>query len=145
VLCGFHIRSLLVDTDWAGFTSAKRDSGMPGMPARAIHARGWPALTRAIRNGHRPAQWRALKSVEMNVTGTTTVEFDQKLLAELRQRTPGKSDRELLEELAVTRLGDDAIGRIREAFAEIPQEDIEGEAVKGVRDVRRERTTRPTG
>jgi hypothetical protein len=75
----------------------------------------------------------------MNAPGTATIEFDQELLAQLRQDAPGKSDRELLEDLAVIRLGDKAITRIREAFADVPQEEIEREAVNGVREARRKR------
>lgn len=67
------------------------------------------------------------------------MEFDQELLAQLRQDAPGKSDRELLEDLAVIKLGDKAIAHIREAFVDVPEEEIAREAVKGVREVRRKR------
>jgi hypothetical protein len=72
-------------------------------------------------------------------SGTATVEIDVELLAQLRQDAPGKSDRELLEDLAVIQLGERAITHIREAFADVPDEEIEREAIKGVRDVRRKR------
>lgn len=75
----------------------------------------------------------------MSPPGAVTVEFNEELLAQLRQDAPGKSDRELLEDLAVIKLGDKAIARIREAFADVPQEEIEREALKGVRKVRRKR------
>jgi hypothetical protein len=76
----------------------------------------------------------------MTLPATTTVEIDRELLAELRQRSPGKSDRELLEDLAVIRLGDETIARMRGAFADVDPHEIEGEAVKAVRDVRHEMT-----
>lgn len=68
-----------------------------------------------------------------------TIEFNEELLAQLRQDAPGKSDPELLEDLAVIQLGDKAIVHIREAFAEVPEEEIAREAVKGVREARRKR------
>jgi hypothetical protein len=37
----------------------------------------------------------------MSTPGTATVEFDEELLNQLRQGAPGKTDRELLEELAI--------------------------------------------
>lgn len=70
---------------------------------------------------------------------TTVVEFDTDLLKELRQDAPGKSDRELLEDLAAIKLGDDAIARIQAAFVDVSQEEIEREAVRAVHDTRRER------
>jgi hypothetical protein len=75
----------------------------------------------------------------VTASGTATVEIDRELLAQLRQDAPGKSDRELLEDLAVIQLGDKAIANIREAFAGVPDEEIAREAVKGVREVRRKR------
>lgn len=44
---------------------------------------------------------------------TTTVEIDSDLLAWLRERSPGKSDRELLEDLASVTLGFETIARVR--------------------------------
>jgi hypothetical protein len=73
---------------------------------------------------------------------TTTVEIDSDLLARLRERSPGKSDRELLEDLAAVTLGFEAIRRVqrRTADAGVDQEEIEGEAVRAVREHRRRRT-----
>lgn len=72
---------------------------------------------------------------------TTTVEIDSDLLARLRERSPGKSDRELLEDLAAVTLGFEAIHRVqrRTADAGISQEEIEGEAVRVVREQRHRR------
>jgi hypothetical protein len=75
----------------------------------------------------------------MNAPGAATVEFDEELLARLRKRSPDKTDRELLEDLAIIRLGNEAIANIRKAFADVPEEEIEREAIKGVREVRAER------
>jgi chromosome condensin MukBEF MukE localization factor len=72
---------------------------------------------------------------------TTTVEIDSDLLARLRERSPGKSDRELLEELATVTLGFETIQRVRQrtAEADVDQQEIEDEAVRVVRERRRRR------
>jgi hypothetical protein len=72
---------------------------------------------------------------------TTTVEIDSDLLARLRERSPGKSDRELLEELATVTLGFETIQRVRRrgADAGVDQQEIEDEAVRVVREHRRRR------
>jgi hypothetical protein len=72
---------------------------------------------------------------------TTTVEIDSGLLARLRERSPGRSDRELLEDLAAVALGFETIHRVqrRTADAGIDQDEIEGEAVRVVRARRRRR------
>jgi hypothetical protein len=72
---------------------------------------------------------------------TTTVEIDSDLLARLRERSPGKSDRELLEELATVTLGFEAIQRVRQRTADagVDQQEIEDEAVRVVREHRRQR------
>jgi hypothetical protein len=75
----------------------------------------------------------------MSPPTTTTVEIDRSLLTRLRKRRPKKSDRELLEDLAKIQLGREATNSIRQAFADVPQEKIEREAAKAVREVRRER------
>jgi hypothetical protein len=74
----------------------------------------------------------------MSPAATTTVEIDRELLSELRERSPGKSDRELLEDLAARRLGEETIARMREAFADVDPQEIEGEAVRAVSEVRHE-------
>jgi hypothetical protein len=75
----------------------------------------------------------------MAATPTTRVEIDTDLLARLRKRRPEQDDRELLESAARTQLGREAIARVRKRFAGVPMEEIEREAVKAVREVRRER------
>jgi hypothetical protein len=77
----------------------------------------------------------------MSTPGTATVEFDEELLNQLRQGAPGKTDRELLEELAINQLGDAALAEIREAFADVPDEEIEIEAVRAVHQTRAESTS----
>jgi hypothetical protein len=69
---------------------------------------------------------------------TTTVEIDTALLERLRKRSPGKSDRQLVEDLARIQLGREAMTRARERFRGVPSEEIEREAVKAVREARRE-------
>lgn len=72
---------------------------------------------------------------------TTMVEIDSDLLGRLRERSPGRSDRELLEDLAAVTLGFETIHRAqrRTADAGIDQKEIEGEAVRVVRARRRQR------
>lgn len=73
--------------------------------------------------------------------GTTTVEIDSDLLARLRERSPGKSDRELLEDLAEVTLGFETIHRVQRRTAEagVDQAEIEAEAVRVVHEKRRHR------
>lgn len=74
------------------------------------------------------------------------VERDARVLKMLREREPQKSERELMEDLAVIEEGDEAIERIRERFADVDPEEIEREAVKAVREMRLETcATRPIG
>lgn len=75
-------------------------------------------------------------------TPTTTVEIDSELLARLRERRPEQSDRQLLEDLAVIQLGREATDSIRQAFADVPEEEIEREAVRAVHETRRQRAAR---
>ncbi len=75
----------------------------------------------------------------MTATPTTRVEIDTDLLDRLRKRRPEQNDRELLESAARIQLGREAITRVRKRFAGVPMEEIEREAVKAVREVRRER------
>jgi hypothetical protein len=77
---------------------------------------------------------------------TTTVEIDSDLLTRLRERSPGKSDRELLEDLAAVTLGFETIHRIqrRTANAGIDQDEIEDSAVRVVRENRRRRAAGQT-
>jgi hypothetical protein len=77
---------------------------------------------------------------------TTTVQIDSDLLARLRERSPGKSDRELLEDLATVTLGFETIQRVRQRTTEagVDQQEIEDEAVRVVRERRRARSAGQT-
>jgi hypothetical protein len=77
--------------------------------------------------------------VALRRMATTTVEIDSDLLTRLRERSPGKSDRELLEDLAVVTLGFETIHRVqrRTAKAGVDQAEIEREAVRAVHKHRR--------
>ncbi len=75
----------------------------------------------------------------MAASATTRVEIDTDLLDRLRKRRPEQNDRELLESAAAIQLGREAMARVRKRFASVPMEEIEREAVKAVREVRRER------
>lgn len=70
---------------------------------------------------------------------TTTVEIDNDLLARLRERRSEQSDRELIEGIARIQLGVEASAQARQRFVGVPSEEIEREAVKSAREVRRER------
>ncbi|MBA3865688.1 MAG: hypothetical protein H0X42_04980 [Solirubrobacterales bacterium] len=74
----------------------------------------------------------------MAASPTTTVEIDSGLLAQLRQRDPRKSDREMLEDLAVIAVGDETLRALQERNADADEDEVMAEAVKAVREVRRE-------
>jgi len=82
-----------------------------------------------------------LHADSLGLMATTTVEIDSDLLARLRERSPGKSDRELLEELATVTLGFETIQCVRQRTADagVDQQEIEDEAVRVVREHRRRR------
>jgi hypothetical protein len=80
----------------------------------------------------------------MTTHTTITVEFDEELLTQLREGAPGKTDRELLEELAINELGNAALANISEAFADVLDEEIEAEAVKAVHQTRAESAAEQT-
>jgi hypothetical protein len=67
----------------------------------------------------------------MAATATTTVEIDNELLSRLRERSPGKNDREALERAARIQLGFETIPRAQERSA-----------AAGVRWIRRSICTR---
>lgn len=81
----------------------------------------------------------AAKIPGMSASATTTVEVDSALLRRLHERSPEKSDRELLESVARVQLGLEASDRARDRFAGVPSQEIQDEAVSAVREVRRER------
>jgi hypothetical protein len=69
------------------------------------------------------------------------IERDARVLRVLRERDPRRSEQELMESLKRIREGDVAIGQIRERFAGVPSGEIEREAARAVREVRRERAS----
>lgn len=80
----------------------------------------------------------------MSAAATTSVEIDSELLGRLRERAPGKSDRELLERVARIQLGFETIRRVQErnAVAGVDDDEVMAEAVRAVRESRRERAAR---
>lgn len=74
----------------------------------------------------------------MSTSGTTAVEIDNELLERLRQRAPGKSDRETLERVARIQLGFETIRRVQErnAAAGVDDDEVMAEAVRAVREGR---------
>lgn len=74
----------------------------------------------------------------MSASRTTPVDFDADLLAELRAEEPGKGDRELLEDLAIRRLGIATARRTRARF-NLTEEEATELALRAVREVRAER------
>lgn len=76
---------------------------------------------------------------------TTTVEIDTALLERMRERSPGKSDRELLEDIATITLGFETIGRVQQRNANDDDDDVLAEAVKAVHEIRREVAGRRDG
>ena len=74
----------------------------------------------------------------MNGPTTTTVEIDSELLARLRERSPGKSDRELLERVARIKLGFETILRVqaRNGAAGVDDDEVMAEAVSAIQGLR---------
>jgi hypothetical protein len=68
---------------------------------------------------------------------TVRVEIDSELLSRLRTRHPGKSDRELIERLAVIELG---MATLRESQRRngVPEEEALEQAVRAVHEARAE-------
>jgi hypothetical protein len=69
---------------------------------------------------------------------TTTVEIDSRLLERLRRSDPRKSDRELLEDLAVIAVGDETVRRLHERNADVDPDEVMAESVRAAREARRE-------
>lgn len=67
---------------------------------------------------------------------TTSVKIDTSLLERLRERSPGRSDRELLEAAARIRLGRDAIRDAQQRFG-LSDEEATALGVKAVHASRR--------
>ncbi len=80
----------------------------------------------------------------MSAVGTTTVEIDNELLERLRERAPGRSDRETLERVARIQLGFETIRRVQErnAAAGVDDDEVMAEAVRSVRASRKARAAR---
>jgi hypothetical protein len=72
------------------------------------------------------------------VSQTTGVEIDTALLRRLRERRPGKSDRELLESVALVTIGRETLRRVQERSTLSEDEAIEL-GVKAMHEARRER------
>jgi hypothetical protein len=72
------------------------------------------------------------------VSQTTGVEIDTALLKRLRERRPNKSDRELLESVALVAIGREMLQRVQERSTLSEDEAIEL-GVKAVREARCER------
>jgi hypothetical protein len=74
----------------------------------------------------------------MNAPATTTVEIDSELLTRLRERSPGKSDRELLERVARIQLGFETIRRVQErnGAAGVDDDEVMSQAVAAARESR---------
>lgn len=66
---------------------------------------------------------------------TTSIEIDNGLLGRLRERHPGKADRELIEDLARIELGFAAVGEVRVVGGVGDQLAID-EAVRAVHETR---------
>lgn len=64
------------------------------------------------------------------------------LLARLRKRYPEANDQELQDTLARIQRSREIMERIGERFAGVPQEEIDREAVRAVKEARRERRER---
>lgn len=67
----------------------------------------------------------------------TAVLIDSDLLEELRADEPGKSDRELVEDMARRKLGLKTVRRLRQRF-NLPEDEAIRVAVEAVHEARRE-------
>jgi hypothetical protein len=72
------------------------------------------------------------------MAATTSVEIDSELLARLRERWPGKSDRQLIEDLVLIQLGFAALRSSQQRNALSEEEAVE----LGVRAVHEARSAR---
>jgi hypothetical protein len=73
----------------------------------------------------------------LGMAATVQVEIDSELLARLRTQHPGKTDRELLERLAIIELGMAALRETQRRNAD-PEEVVLEEAVRAVHEARAE-------
>jgi hypothetical protein len=79
------------------------------------------------------------------MAATTTVEIDTALLERLRKRAPGKSDRELLEDIATITLGFETIARVQQRNADADDDEVMAEAVNAAHEIRSESQERRVG
>ena len=72
----------------------------------------------------------------MSAPAATTVQIDSELLARLRQRSRGKTGRELLETIARIQLGSETIRRVQERnnAAGVDDDEVMAEAVRAARE-----------
>lgn len=76
-----------------------------------------PGATARVPGNADSAGRRAATILPMGTATTTSVEIETSLLERLRERFPGRSDRDLLEAAARIRLGRDAIREVQERSA----------------------------
>ncbi len=76
------------------------------------------------------------RSTMLGMAKTVMVDIDAELLGRLRSLHPGKTDRELVEQLATIELGRTALVQMQRPDAD-PEEVVLDEAVRAVHEVRR--------
>jgi hypothetical protein len=74
----------------------------------------------------------------MSKPSTTAVEIDTDLLEELRANEPGKPDRELIEDLALRKVGLATVRRLQQRF-NLPEDEAIAVGVEAVHEARHER------
>jgi len=70
------------------------------------------------------------------VASTRNIEIDSNVLERLRARRPGKSDRELIENLAMIELGRATLSDVQRRFA-LPEQEAISLGVRAVHEARR--------
>jgi len=70
------------------------------------------------------------------VASTRNIEIDSDVLERLRARRPGKSDRELIENLAMIELGRATLSDVQRRFA-LPEQEAISLGVRAVHEARR--------
>lgn len=76
-----------------------------------------------------------LRFSRMRNASTTSVEIETELLEELRAASPGKADRELIEDMAVRAVGQASVRRVRTRFG-LAEDEALAVAVEQVHDAR---------
>lgn len=72
---------------------------------------------------------------DLDVAQTTSIEIDTELLKRLRERRPGRSDRELLESMALITLGRATLRTIQERNA-LTEDEAIALGVRAVHEIR---------